>query len=108
VLATASAFAGGMRAIAVADAARRALADAELDGGAIARLIAAPIDAEAVRGLDIAAPVDDSLLAPGTLGAAPLVAAARWLASTDGAFALVVAGDPEGAGAAAVLAPASA
>ena len=100
ILATASAYASGARGAAVEVAAQRALAAADLGPGAIAQVLGSPFDSAAIRPLGIEAPAHDE--APGTLGAAPLLGASRWLCGPAG-IALVVAGDPEGNGAAALL-----
>jgi hypothetical protein len=71
--------------VALADATARALADADASERAIRRRL---------DGSDV----------PGALGAAPLVALARWLvAGEDDALALVAASDDGGAGSAAVV-----
>jgi hypothetical protein len=88
----------------VAQAAHRALAAAALAPATIGSLIGVAADVVAARAL-----CPQAAMAPSpedTLGAAPLVAAAGWLASGRGA-ALLVAGDPAGSGAAAVLAGAT-
>jgi 3-oxoacyl-[acyl-carrier-protein] synthase II len=104
LLATATQYAAGARGRAVADAAQHALARADLGPGAIVRVFGAPVDIEAVRSLGIEAPAApaDSDAVGETLGAAPLIAAVRALDETGGLF-LIVAGDPEGAGSAALL-----
>lgn len=85
LLGAAAAFAAGARDAAVDDAVSRALAAADVP----ARALRARLD-----GSDAA----------GALGAAPLVALARWLASREhDALALVCAGDDAGAGSAAVV-----
>ena len=100
ILASAARYAAGARATAVAEAVRRVLAEADVGPGAITHVLAGPADAEALRPLGIEAPAHDE--APGTLGAAALIAAARWLAShaSGAGLALACAGDPEGAGSA--------
>jgi len=114
LLATATFFAAGARRQAVADAVQRALALADVGPGAVTRVLGAAVDVAAVRPLGIDAPAaaaghaaeathaaaSDSF--GDTLGAAPLIAAARALAEPNGLF-LIVAGDPEGAGSAALL-----
>jgi 3-oxoacyl-[acyl-carrier-protein] synthase II len=100
VLATATSYAAGARASAVAEAARRALAEADVGPGAISRVLGSAADAAAVRALGIEAAAHDE--APETLGAAPLLGIARWLRPSAG-LALAVAGDPEGAGSAVIL-----
>src|SRR5437879_5640308 len=77
VLGAATAHAPGAPLRAVARAARLALADAALAPGAVTRVLGAATDVEAVRQLGVGAPSHHE--APGTLGAAPLIAAARWL-----------------------------
>jgi len=85
VLATASAFAAGAGEAALRDAIARALADADVTERALRRTL-------------------DGGDAPGALGAAPLIALARWLAAGEhDALALVTAGDDAGAGSAAVV-----
>jgi len=82
----AAAFAAdGARGAALRDAIARALADAD---------VAEPALRKKLDGSDV----------PGALGAAPLVALARWLAAGEhDALALVSAGDDGGAGSAAVV-----
>ncbi|HZS40240.1 MAG TPA: beta-ketoacyl synthase N-terminal-like domain-containing protein [Polyangia bacterium] len=101
VLGAARGYAGGDRRAAVEDAIRRALDDAALAPAAITRVVGAPEDAAATRALGVSAGAETP--APEALAAAPLVAAARWLAAPDGNL-LIVAGDPAGAGSAVVLA----
>jgi 3-oxoacyl-[acyl-carrier-protein] synthase II len=99
VLACAVAHASGQRARAVADAAALALAECALPAAALSQVLGDAPDVAAVRALGIVAP--GRSCAEGALGAAPLVAAVGWLRSRG--LALLVAGDPAGAGAAAIL-----
>jgi 3-oxoacyl-(acyl-carrier-protein) synthase len=115
-----SCYAAGARSSAVAEAVRAALARANLGPGAITRVLGSPADVEAIRPLGVDAPA--SFEAAETLGAAPLVTLARGLGADGPGSArqgsggglsngskslagvlLVVAGDPEGAGAAALV-----
>ena len=102
ILATATTHAPGARARAVDEAARRALHAADLGPGAIGAVYACAEDAEAVRALGITAPAREE--GAGTLGAAPLIACARRLLGGGDGIALVLAGDPDGTAAAALIA----
>jgi 3-oxoacyl-(acyl-carrier-protein) synthase len=102
ILATASAFAAGRRLAAALDAARSALAQAEIEPGAVRRLLCSALDHPAARELGIEAPATDEV--PEALGAAPLVSLTRWLATARG-LTLVLASDPEGSAAAALIDP---
>ena len=102
LLGAAAAFDARARGTAVRRAIEGALADADVAPGAMRRLLASAADASSARAVGIIADSSDD--APGALGAAPLVALARWLAAGDhDALALVCAGDDGGAGAAAVV-----
>jgi 3-oxoacyl-[acyl-carrier-protein] synthase II len=103
ILAVASSYAASDRASAVREAARQALAAAELQAGSVRRVLGAALDLAALQELDLTAQKSDDV--PAALGAAPLIAAARWLQPGRGLL-LLVAGDPEGAGSAALLEPA--
>jgi 3-oxoacyl-(acyl-carrier-protein) synthase len=103
LLGAAAAFDAQARAAAVARAVERTLAEADVRPRAVRRLIAAPTDAAVARAVGVAATDADD--AAGALGAASLVALARWLAGAEReTLALVCAGDDGGAGAAALVA----
>ncbi len=102
ILATASAFSAGRRLTASLDAARSALSQADVEPGAIRRLLCSPLDHPAARELGIEAPATDEV--PEALGAAPLVALTRWFPTARGLL-LLLTSDPEGSASAAILDP---
>lgn len=101
LVATRSAFAANDGAAAVHEATHQLLTAAAVPPSAINRVLGDPAAASALRPLGVDAPVDPA--ASATLGAAPLLAVTRFLESGAG-LALAVAADPEGNGAAALLA----
>jgi 3-oxoacyl-[acyl-carrier-protein] synthase II len=101
LLAADAQFHAGDRAGAVGATIAQVLAAADLPAGAARRLLATPADAAYARVAGVNAPAE---AAPAALGAAPLIAAARFLAAADGdELALVCAGDDSGAASAALL-----
>jgi 3-oxoacyl-[acyl-carrier-protein] synthase II len=97
------AFAGpvdGGRAKAVHEATKRALLQAGQSAREVALLVAPVADAEAARAAGVTAPL--RVVPPETLGASALTQAVHALADAPGLL-LVVAGDPAGRGAAALL-----
>jgi 3-oxoacyl-[acyl-carrier-protein] synthase II len=105
LLAGAAAYDARARAAAVVSAVERALGEADVPPRAIQKVLAGDGDASAARAVGVAVEGADTVVdAPGALGAASLVALARWLpdAARD-TLALVCAGDDGGAASAAVI-----